>query len=188
MPVATSSPWGPIQTSQRITEGIVLVSTASHGGYILSPTRVAQMPAPLRQGLDDLYFEEDCAWCFVVLAFPHEFSPALHAEAVTTCKHYFPEQWEAWTGTTLSLDESPTKRQQHWDQEHRHDWVVTSAWGDWHQRVPQGYVGVCTTMGGRRGHDQGPQRYFLVPKKDYAFPFAIDLTTHQEIDPITTVS
>jgi len=39
--MAISTPWGPSQTSREIAPGICFYSTASHGGYYLSPDRFA---------------------------------------------------------------------------------------------------------------------------------------------------
>jgi hypothetical protein len=46
--MSTPTPWGSSQSSRELAPGIVRYDTASHGGYYLSPERVAQMPAPLR--------------------------------------------------------------------------------------------------------------------------------------------
>lgn len=118
--------WGPIQTSVTIAEGIRCVTTALHGGYILSQQRLTEMPAAFPQGAHG-QFEEDLAWCFVVLAFPHFFSDALSHDAAQTCKDWFPHEWETWTGTTLSVEDSSAKRTEAWYQAHAKDWLVISA-------------------------------------------------------------
>ncbi len=41
----SSSPWGAVQQSEVIAEGIVRVQTASHGGILLSAERYAQVTA-----------------------------------------------------------------------------------------------------------------------------------------------
>lgn len=67
--------WGKVDNHQSIAEGIDWVSTASHGGYIVSPARLEQMPKNLRacSFTQDNHFEEDCSWVGVILAFPHLF-------------------------------------------------------------------------------------------------------------------
>ena len=131
----THSIWGPIQTCTKIADGIWNVSTSSHGVYILSSERVAQMPTALRRGREVLYFEEDNEWCFVVLAFPDYFTKDHQADAVNMCKQQYPTIWEEWTGTVLAPEESAKKREALWYQTHQHDWIVTTAWGNWHRDV-----------------------------------------------------
>lgn len=70
-----ATPWGPIQESNVIAEGITEVSTASHGGYVLSEERQNEMPAHLSNGTP--YYEEDCEFALVQLAFPAYFKEDL---------------------------------------------------------------------------------------------------------------
>lgn len=80
-PEATdASPWGPIQYAHNLAEGIVFVSTASHGGFWLSQERRDAVPALWRRyaaswshGWGDQWYEEDCAACAVILSFPEVF-------------------------------------------------------------------------------------------------------------------
>ena len=65
------SPWGLIVEQELIAEGISSVKTGSHGGIILSDDRQSSMPLHLR--LDAPYYEEDCDWALVALAFPKYF-------------------------------------------------------------------------------------------------------------------
>lgn len=43
------TPWGPAQTADVIAPGIVFYTTASHGGYHLSPERNALIPLAVRR-------------------------------------------------------------------------------------------------------------------------------------------
>lgn len=52
------SPWGQIQTVHDVLYGIVFVTTARHGGFLLSPERLNQMPEHMRSR--DGWYEEDC--------------------------------------------------------------------------------------------------------------------------------
>ena len=80
-PEATdASPWGPIQYAHNLAEGIVFVSTASHGGFWLSQERRDAVPALWRRyaahwahGWGDQWYEEDCARSAVILTFPDVF-------------------------------------------------------------------------------------------------------------------
>jgi len=42
--MATSTPWGLSQTARQLTPGIMIYSTAGHGGIHLSPARMAALP------------------------------------------------------------------------------------------------------------------------------------------------
>lgn len=69
------TPWGTPDSAKWLADGIVWVSTPSHGGYLLSRERFTAMPPTLRAftfiGTDaPQAFEEDCAWCAVALAWP----------------------------------------------------------------------------------------------------------------------
>lgn len=82
------TPWGAADIVTRVADGIWFCSTPSHGGYKLSAERLAQ----LRQKFPGLkktfagfpWFEEDCDWAYVALAFPEHFPPDAipHAQRV----------------------------------------------------------------------------------------------------------
>jgi hypothetical protein len=88
------TPWGYAQSLKTIAPGIVRADTASHGGYGLTDERLAEMPADLRKpyrydGVN--WFEEDCDWALVCLAFPEFFKPQDYYFAVETCRSYHAE-------------------------------------------------------------------------------------------------
>jgi hypothetical protein len=70
------TPWGVAQTVRNIADGIDFVTTAGHGGFVLSPERRAEMPFELKacSFTRDRFFEEDFSWCAVPLAFPQYFT------------------------------------------------------------------------------------------------------------------
>lgn len=70
--VKTVTPWGKADSKIKVTRGINFYSTPGHGGYKVSKKLNASMPAPLRNS--DGWYEEDCEWCKVVLAFPQHFN------------------------------------------------------------------------------------------------------------------
>lgn len=89
------TPWGKPDTVTKIAPGLTFYSTPSHGGYWLSPERVAEMPAPLRDFEPwgafhgpGRFYEEDCDWSVVCLAFPQYFPPDAITAALTTLQHY----------------------------------------------------------------------------------------------------
>jgi len=90
--------WGPVQQSETIAEGIIWVSTAGHGGYVLSPERLAEMPAHYRacSFSKDHNFEEDCSWCAVALTWPQYFdAKTLEAAQATYDMFYAPKKEQA---------------------------------------------------------------------------------------------
>ncbi len=91
MRIGISTPWGVSQSGvETDVKGIEFHSTASHGGYWVSPelspklaedygsATGAGLPDPIRSGT---WWEEDCAWAFVALAFPAAFPPHAQTEA-----------------------------------------------------------------------------------------------------------
>ena len=84
------TPWGPSQTTQTIGDHIVRVTTAGHGGYYVPPSLYRMMPAALRTNPygTGTWFEEDCEWALVALAFPDHFQPRQIRNAVETIKVY----------------------------------------------------------------------------------------------------
>jgi hypothetical protein len=94
----TTTPWGFPYTVREIAPGIVSYSTPSHGGFWLSDARVASMPKPLRefvpfggpQSGPGRWFEEDCDWSVVAVAFPQFFKPDEVAAAKRTLEVYKP--------------------------------------------------------------------------------------------------
>lgn len=75
MKEGSASPWGPIQTVTKLADGIVSVTTASHGGICVSPSLLAKMPVKSTPYSEGGWFEEDCDWALVALCFPYAFTP-----------------------------------------------------------------------------------------------------------------
>jgi hypothetical protein len=78
--VKAGSPWGEVQTRTVLADGIHRVSTAGHGGILLSPQRWAELLAVIPDckpfcGVDGA-LEEDCDWAYAGLVWPEFFSPA----------------------------------------------------------------------------------------------------------------
>lgn len=69
----TSSPWGSIQDSSEFAPGIVKVSTASHGGILLSPERWAEFRKALpsfESWAGEGALEEDCDALAAAIVWP----------------------------------------------------------------------------------------------------------------------
>lgn len=103
-----ATPWGPAQHVTEIAPGIVSYSTASHGGIHLSDERIAEMPLALQEFVPfggpqpgpGRWFEEDCDWSVVAVAFPQFFAEGDVQAAHATLKGYRPEVYEASVGKT----------------------------------------------------------------------------------------
>ncbi|WP_276122177.1 DUF7007 domain-containing protein [Pararhizobium qamdonense] len=67
-----STPWGTAQVSRRYADGIVLHSTAGHGGFHLAENANTIVHALYRN--DTEFYEEDCEWAKVAHAFPDLFT------------------------------------------------------------------------------------------------------------------
>jgi hypothetical protein len=88
------TPWGHAQSQKTVAAGIVRYETASHGGYELSHARLAEMPADLRAfkpWAGEGWYEEDCDWAVICLAFPQHFDEVNFHFAVKTLQGYHPE-------------------------------------------------------------------------------------------------
>jgi hypothetical protein len=199
--MATRTPWGPAQVATKIAPGIMFYSTAGHGGYHISDRRRLTMPPALHDFEPMLpgWYEEDCEWAVVYLAFPQEMMQhdgmeqwnKVNAMAATTLANYCPDTWEKHFGIELRPGESHVKDERMFMAEHAEDWVAITAYGDWHERVPKGYVGICATKGGRR-HILAmvEAKYFLIPVEEYDArgPFAFflkpDDIIYDQIDPL----
>lgn len=94
--MSTSTPWGPSQSARALAPGIMLYTTAGHGGIHLSRARMAELPARLHKRnaaycpLD--WFEEDCEAALVIAGFPQYFTADVVAVAERTIALYYPTQ------------------------------------------------------------------------------------------------
>jgi len=87
----TVTPWGIADSVTEVAPGITFYSTPSHGGYHLSPERRAAMPPAIRDKetfARGNWYEEDCDWALVALAFPAYFPPEAIDAAHRVCAHY----------------------------------------------------------------------------------------------------
>lgn len=73
------TPWGYADSSEDRAPGITFYTTPSHGGFELSSPRLAQLHqriGPVKVFRHDWphWFEEDCDWAYVAVAFPEYFT------------------------------------------------------------------------------------------------------------------
>jgi hypothetical protein len=72
--MSSSTPWGRVQDVTNVAPGIRIVGTARHGGVVLSPGRVKQLPEGLEPFTGDLrYWEEDDDFYVPLVVFKAEF-------------------------------------------------------------------------------------------------------------------
>lgn len=86
-------PWGQSQQSFCYVDGITLHSTASHGGFHLTPERNLEMCDALRNV--DGWYEEDGEWAKVAETFPDLFTARERKQASRTLCNDYPDYWEA---------------------------------------------------------------------------------------------
>jgi len=74
----SDSPWGEVQNTTPVTEGIEQVTTAGHGGIrVFGQTSTKLSVAAKDQAICEdgsYWFEEDCNWAIVANEFPESFS------------------------------------------------------------------------------------------------------------------
>lgn len=88
--------WGKPQTTEKLSEGIYSVTTASHGGLLVREdiadkclSEKARSFAELKDGY--FQFEEDCCWAVVAVENPSLFSKKQVSCARKTIVRYMPE-------------------------------------------------------------------------------------------------
>ncbi len=180
--MATTTPWGKADHKTPITRGINFYSTPGHGGYSVSKGLFAKMN-PALASIGEAYgsavwFEEDCAYAAVYLAFPEHFDASKIDCAHESIKNYFPDAYEAAFGVKVKAEESYVIRGREFEARNANNYVVKAAFGSWHENCPEGFVLVAT----KRASD-GSEKAFLVPTTEYdARPgtFVIDTAKHKE--------
>ena len=171
-----STPWGMSQSSEIYAEGVVLHSTASHGGFKLDRARNAAMPRALR--VAGGWFEEDAEWSKVAFGYPDLFTALERRHAEKALRDTYPDCWEAVHGRPLNPGESFTHDQRLFAQAHGQHWIVIAAL---RSDTRPGMTECIATLGGRR-QDSAERRY-LVPADEYSpgrFGFVIDTARHRQ--------
>lgn len=92
------TPWGMSQQIKKIAPGIAFLSTAGHGGYRVSKKLAersfthAELKHAAIYGGNYYWFEEDCAWSLVAIAFPHLFESSMQAVAKGIYERFYAER------------------------------------------------------------------------------------------------
>ncbi len=179
------TPWGPSQSQRTLGEGVVLVSTAGHGGIHLDADRNRLVHPAWREA--NGWYEEDCDWAIVAVTFPNLFTEEQVLDAHRSAKDWHPDAYEKVLRTTLLPTESYERRERLFFEAHASRWLATAAFGSGQSHggrppVPAGMVGVAARLG-ERGPDE---RWFLVPQAEYEqrrpgdFAFVVDEQRHAE--------
>lgn len=182
--MATTTPWGKAQSSTKYARGVILYSTAGHGGFHLSKTMNEKVHPALREASG--WYEEDCKYHVVVFTFPDLFPGKLDG-AKKSLKEWYPDKYEAATGEKVTAEESHVIRERAFRAATKDKYVTVAAFGDWHKAVPKGFVGVMTVRGGRAesGHyASADEKHFIVSEEEYGFnhgPFVVDPSRHTEV-------
>ncbi|NTF10639.1 hypothetical protein G6L37_32095 [Agrobacterium rubi] len=180
----TSTPWGQSQHAVFYADGIIAHSTASHGGFALSPDRNRIVPATIR--VPNGFYEEDCAWVAVPVTYPELFTDFEKRQADDILRHVYPQAWEAAHSQVLQPGQSRAKDRDRFDRDNADRWVVISAI---QSRQHPGFVECIAMLGGRRSAGgRGPadeQRRYLVDDALYdigTFGFVIDEARDRRYD------
>jgi hypothetical protein len=181
------TPWGKPDQVKNWADGIAQVSTARHGGLWVSPARRKQMPEAFQR--PNGWYEEDCEWSLVVVSFPDEFPAEQVVAARTTAKRWYPDEYMAATGETLTAEDSHVLAERELRVKHASDYIGVCAWGDWAEDVPKGMVKVAAVRGGRDENYQyasNDHATFLIPNDEYdrrgPLGFIVDEARHQRIE------
>lgn len=164
---AMRTPWGPAQDIKELAEGILDIGTASHGGIKLDAARNAIVPESFRRAGG--WYEEDCEWALVAMVFPEAFSEKDREAARYRVRNDYPEAFEELTGEKPTVENSRVLAERAFKAATFEKFVVCCAYGDWHEKVPAGMVGVIA----RRASDQ-KEIGLLVPSEAYRQPFVVE--------------
>lgn len=185
----TSTPWGPAQSTKKYAHGVNLYSCAGHGGFKVSPKKNESVHPALRRA--DGWYEEDCDWARVVLAFTELFTQDQCNTAHGIMKNYFPDDYEEWfrfiTGNPsyeIPLAESRAKRERAFRAENLDKYQAVSANNCGSKNgVPM--VKCFAVRGGRNESGQyasEDRAYFVVTAAEYetrgGHCFVIDESKH----------
>ena len=181
--MSASTPWGGSQMAVVYAEGVVVHSTAGHGGFHLSSDRNSKVHPLLRKNTP--WYEEDCEWAIVAITFPNLFTAYERSLANKPIRNTWPDAWEAIRSCKLAEGESWARDRRAFDQRHASDYVVTSAiFSDQNPGMTEVVAVVAGDrgVGDRKAGDN--ERRFLVPSDEYAgrgpFGFVIALDRHAE--------
>ena len=160
------TPWGTADHVDHTVPGIVQAGTPGHGGVKLSPERNREIPPALRNASG--WYEEDCESNIVGMYFPEAFPHYLNSDDERrdafekSVRTWFPDQYEAATGTTVPFGESSEKDSVGYYADKQGETLLYSTGAKEDPNFP-GYVNVTTRI-----HGEGTFTQHLVPLDGYA--------------------
>jgi len=172
-----STPWGRADNVEVVAPGIVNVGTPSHGGVHLDAERNRRMPKWFRQ--NDGWYEEDIDANAPMLIFFKEFDAfqkekgsKYHGKKlleliIKTLKEWRPDEYGDYSGHPVALEDSSILRKRAFFRENEGRFITTFACGDWHEAVPEGFVGIGAMMHRIDGRPYGKPKHALVPDSRY---------------------
>ena len=159
------TPWGP---SNEIIEfpdvpGLMRVHIAGQQvAFKLAGRLNAKMPWPFRR--EGGWYKAPVESALVMIMYPKLFNPVNVNEAHRIVMNAFPDEYQAVFNRPVKLEESQVLRERADHKRLRGCYVASSAYGEWHEAVPAGYVGVVCC---RVGDMTARSRAFLVPRNEY---------------------
>ncbi len=85
------TPWGPAQHRTPLGDGMIEVSTATHGGIYVPPNLNREIRGIWRR--EDCWYEQDCDWAIVALTYPDRFPQPRLDVADELARRWYPEQY-----------------------------------------------------------------------------------------------
>lgn len=173
------SPWGAVQTANELAPGIWDVSTAGHGGLMLSPRAQRR-----RSGLHARPGGPVRGRPRLGLGRPR-LPRRLHQERGPRCAQISAQlaarPYARFTVKVIQPGKSYTLDRDAFEALHAADWIASTAFGAWASFVERGQVGLCC----QRRSDRS-EAWFIVPEAEYAkrgkFGFVIDPARHIRIE------
>lgn len=171
-----TSRWGAVQTCDCLVTGnLYWVTTASHGGIILSKGFNRKIPKDGRQ--DDRHYEEDCDWAIAVTFLSKHFTGDILDEAKKTLKQCYWKIYERVYGE-IPEGESFSKDDYLFHARNTDKWQVLSCLCHDHPtlkakevEIPEDTLAVWACKGGREdGYLRSVGAWFVVPRADYQNP------------------
>lgn len=95
MTFTLNTPWGKADHYENLGQGIMSVSTSSHGGIFVPDEMLGSIPEAAQADAErwsgsKQWYEEDCCWAHVAVAFPDRFEPENvdHAKRVNASRGF----------------------------------------------------------------------------------------------------
>lgn len=126
--------------------GFQFKSTPVHGHLHTADHITSKIPCYMRttQYSRAGMYEEDCDWCIPIVVHREKFSERIQKIALETFYNWHPHLFESYFGEkpTESFKLKELKKEQAYNKIDQRNYRIRSAFGDWHENVPKGHIGV----------------------------------------------